>query len=604
MEEELSSVILNSDSIGTLFPTKSGVPTLKIDEIYFHSKYDPIKEARRLMADLKDSEIEKVYIFFGAGLGYLVRDVLENKKGIAVWMEYYPSILKRALALYDYSRYFKEDRFKILFSPFTEETLFQNFKGLASHPVTFISHRGSFLWRESEYSKLKFICEKFFKKKDVNIATLTKFEKLWTRNIIQNIPELISMKPVSELFGKAKGLPFVVCGAGPSLFYDLQWITKYRECFILVCVDTSLHILSQNGIEPDIIYSVDPQALNSYYLQGYEGNGVLVFDPTSTYHTLRLSEKLKKAFFSSSPFPLINILKKHSKTEIGDIKFGGSVSTNAVDFAELMGAEKVYFVGQDLAFTEGYAHCRGAVLEERLNFKETRYFRREKHNFKQLTALPKMYTKGYDGKIHQTNEKMLIFKKWFSDSHNNKWINLTFTGAEIEGIPQATFANSFENTPNETKKEIQNAREFIKQFANKPTQEYIHLPNLTEEMYGTIEELSSFEKVLLEGLEISQKIYTVILQNREENRDFKNLLIKMDKIDTEVSARENLSLMISSSLQRVILSITEGYDTNLTVEEKANKRLGIAKKSVLLYNGLLESTRLNRKLLKKAYYRI
>ena len=124
---------------------------------------------------------------------------------------------------------------------------------------------------------------------------------------------------------------------------------------------------------------------------------------------------IKSGFFTSSPFPLLQIYTKHLSVEPGEIPFGGSVSTNAVSLAELMGASNVYFVGQDLAFTGGFAHCKGAILEERLNFKESRYFKREKHNYNQLSALPKLISVGYDGEKYHSNEKMQIFQKWFGD---------------------------------------------------------------------------------------------------------------------------------------------------------------------------------------------
>ena len=167
---------------------------------------------------------------------------------------------------------------------------------------------------------------------------------------------------MSRLFGIAKDLPIVVSGAGPSLYESLGDIKKYRDRFILITVDTALQVLAKAGIEPDLIFSVDPQAINSSYLEGYHGSGNIVFDPTSSYHTLRLSEKFRTGFFTSSPFPLLQIYAKHLNIEAGDIPFGGSVSTNAVSLAELMGAANVYFVGQDLAFTNGYAHCRGAIF--------------------------------------------------------------------------------------------------------------------------------------------------------------------------------------------------------------------------------------------------
>ncbi|EMO25759.1 hypothetical protein LEP1GSC170_4776 [Leptospira interrogans serovar Bataviae str. HAI135] len=37
-------------------------------------------------------------------------------------------------------------------------------------------------------------------------------------------------------------------------------------------MDTALMVLWNFGIDPDLVFSVDPQALNTKYLEGYNGN--------------------------------------------------------------------------------------------------------------------------------------------------------------------------------------------------------------------------------------------------------------------------------------------------------------------------------------------
>lgn len=54
----------------------------------------------------------------------------------------------------------------------------------------------------------------------------------------------------------------------------------------------------------------------------------------------------------------------------------------------------------------------------------------------------------------------------------------------------------------------------------------------------------------------------------------------------------------------MILTITEGYDEHLSLEEKENPRLGVAKKSLLLYEGLFESVRSTKRMLTKSLYRL
>lgn len=605
LQSELSERIQDSTPIGNLEKTKSGQENLLVDGIYFHSKHDPFVEAKRLLDGLKKSYEKKVYIFFGAGLGYVIVEALKLPNVQIIWMECYLGILKQALGNYDYSHYLESGQLKILAKPFTEDSLFSTFKGISVLPVTFIPHRPSVSWRETDYTECKYICEKFFQKKDVNIATLSRFEKIWTRNLIQNFPDIHHLTPVSRLFGIAKDLPIVVSGAGPSLYESLGDIEKYRDRFILITVDTALQVLAKAGIEPDLIFSVDPQAINSSYLEGYHGSGNIVFDPTSSYHTLRLSNKFRTGFFTSSPFPLLQLYTKHLNIEAGDIPFGGSVSTNAVSLAELMGAANVYFVGQDLAFTNGYAHCRGAILEERLNFKESRYFKREKHNYNQLNALPKLKSFGYAGEEYHTNEKMQIFNKWFSDrAAGRNWINLSTKGTKITDVPKKTFFECFDKISLEKITSIQSIREAIRHLTLQPASKNFDMETFikeTEEMYSA---LTQFTSTLKKGKDIAEKIYSLLLKKGNTSKEINHLLTQMNLIDEEVSSKKSLNEVIGMSVQRTILTITEGYETNLSLEEKKNPHLGVAKKSILLYTGLFDGATLIQKLLRKVIMRM
>lgn len=603
LNKELSSQIQIASSPGNILPSKVGSPILQINDIFFHSIHDPNKESRRLIEGLKPGNENKLYIFFGAGLGYSVRIALESENITIVWMECDAGILKSALSLFDYSDQLISGRLRIILSPFTEDNLFTAFKGLGNHVTSYIPHRPSLTWKEDLYTDCKFVCDKFFRKKDVNIATLSKFETIWTRNLLLNIPELLQMKPVSLLFGIASGIPVIVCGAGPSLEKDLPKLYEYRNRYILICVDTALNILVTHNIEPDLIYSVDPQSINKSYLEGYDGKGILVFDPTSCYNSLRLPGNFTKGFFTSSPFPLLKLLTNYSTVDVGDIPFGGSVSTNAVSLADLMEASIVLFVGQDLAFTNGFAHCRGAVLEERLNQKESRKFRREIHNFRQLNALPKLKVKGIHGEFHYTNEKMQIFRKWFSDrAKDKKWLNLTRDGSYIENIKTSTIDDYFNSVEIDLYR-VEIARKSIQSIASDPTI-YINKLEFIENSKKIISDLGLYENIISKGLKLSNKIYHYIEKGKNNSQEFNSLLKEMEKIDEQVSSKKGISEIIGLGVQRVILMITEGYDMNLSISEKKNSSLGVARKSILLYQGLYDATKLIIKTLKKSIIRV
>ncbi|HMZ60780.1 MAG TPA: hypothetical protein PL048_18535, partial [Leptospiraceae bacterium] len=91
----------------------------------------------------------------------------------------------------------------------------------------------------------------------------------------------------------------------------------------------------------------------------------------------------------------------------------------------------------------------------------------------------------------------------------------------------------------------------------------------------------------------------MILNGKNGSQDFFSLISQMEKIDEKVSSKKGLNDYIGLGVQRVILMITEGFDSELTLEEKKNEKLGIAKKSILLYKGLHETSYIIRRMIKK-----
>jgi hypothetical protein len=600
--------------------SKSNHPILRIDNHYLHSKQDPIREVKRLVDELPFDQSERVYLFLGAGLGYIIHSALEKDKLISgVWLEYSPTVLKKALETIDFSDLLKSNRLKILLAPIQEEDLYNAFRGKSTVPVTFVPHRGSLQWQEKHYNRLRLIAEGFFHKKDVNLATLVRFEKIWTKNMIQNLTETLRFHPVSSLFEIAHAIPILVVGAGPSLSDSLTDIKKYKNHFLILAVDTAVHILTRDGIEPDLIYTVDPQALNSAYLEGYEGDAGLILDPTSTYLTPRL-EKLTgqlKGFFTTSPFPLTELLQKISSQPIGSIPFGGSVSTNAYSLAKLMGGDPIYLVGQDLGFTHGHAHAKGAILEERLNWKESRRFRRELHNHRQLTALPKHFEEsiGNSSERLQTNEKLIIFRNWFQENAKDA-INLSQFGLKIHNLKESDFAIEFDSKNSgesvkliESKKsdqrelQVASVRSKIKNILQEKAN-WSTIQLLRNEIEKIQSEILEYISPVKEGLRLSEEIYSLILKGKDDPRVLQSKIQKMNEVDEYVSSRKNLGNILSTSMQRVIFSVTEGFESELSIAEKENPRIGIAKKSVLLYQGLYDQSMSLKKQLSLALFRI
>ncbi len=202
-------------------------------------------------------------------------------------------------------------------------------------------------------------------------------------------------------------------------------------------MDTSLKILEYYGIEPHFCITVDPQLINARYFEGvHSDRTVLIADPMVHPSTF-LFYRGRKAI-TGVAFEMMKWIEQ-TIGSYGNLRYGGSVSTNAYDFAKRLGAHPIIMVGQDLAFTNGMAHVKGAYLDEHIFFRNYRTYTVEMFNRFQLTALPKIFVKGIkSGQVH-TNQKMMIFISWFSRLNDPSLINATYDGAYIENVVHKTF---------------------------------------------------------------------------------------------------------------------------------------------------------------------
>lgn len=546
---------------------------------YLHSRHDPIKESERQLAEFQAESPEQLVLFFGAGLGYLIHGFMERYANPVVWLEPFGEIAARALEITDLREAIRAGRLTLLTGVPDEELLRSIFAGRGNREILFLSHRASYA-ADPAYTELQQRVENFLNKKDVNLATLSRFDRSWARNLVANFLHLKEGRPVRRLFDLTPGQTALVCGAGPSLTNDINDLRKIRERCVLIAVDTALHILLKAGIDPDIVVTVDPQPVNRYYLEGCENSRALfVVDPTTSYLSLRLIPP-ERLFYTWSPFPLAKLFYDHLQEEPGEIAFGGSVSTNAYDLALKLGCRRVLLAGQDLSFTGGLAHAKGAVLEERLNYKESRCFRREMHNYRQLSALP---VRILPGNV-RANDKLVIFHGWFerrfaadlADRPELEILNLASAGAEFRSVRRSSFADLKFSEQDRLPK-------LTHRIANDPLE--FDTLTFTARLRSLAGEFQEFAVLLEPGIRDSKLLYDRARKGHRD-RTYESLLKKMEGLDEKIRKQSEMMDLAGSAMQKVIFQITENYRNDLSEEEAADPHVASAKQSMLLYEGL------------------
>ncbi len=576
------NLILNSDlsCINPISYKNFIVPEIRYDgkNILLHSKFDPYKESERFLAEV-DFQNYELIIVFGFAYAYHLEIIAGKirKDTVILIIEKNPAIIHSAFTNRDLTELLSNENILLMIDP-SEDNIADLLKGRSSARTSFITQRASYQLYPDYYSNLSNIVKSYLSLKDVNIATLTKFEKIWTSNIARTVNIFVSNPGSNSFYGKLN-FPAIVIGAGPSLNNSIDFIKNNSSKAILIAVDTAYNILTANGIEPHFCVCADPQIINARYFENMnKTNTILISDPTVHPAVYRFYKG--QIAVCGMTFEMMKWIEDITGDK-GEINHGGSVSTNAYDFAKRIGANKVYLVGQDLSFTNGLAHAKGSYIDEQMFLSINRFSNQETFNRRQLTYLPKILIKGIRSAVVHTNQKMMIFLSWFQKRNDPDLINLTVDGAFINGLTHLKINDI--KLP-EISTDIRNV---ITSIYNESV-EKINLPetisSLINKIFEYTTELNEMIPLLKKSKTYSSELRKLIEVNSSDSNKINYLLKKLDDTDIFIDQKKNSKDIIGLTVQKVIHTIIEGQ----SIFEDNNSRLSIAKRSEYLYNGLYD----------------
>ena len=602
---QLVSILKNSKQIDTkkykLIPTKNNSFTLQVKikgKYYFlHSKYDPESESMTLIERLIKDDYDIIFCG-GFGLGFFIKALYgmkNNNFSKLIIIEKDPNILKIALGVFDFSDILKDNRVEILFEeddnvPGLNEILMES---VTKKAYTFIPQVYTKIYPDF-YLNLKNLIDSYLSRKNINIATLTRFQKLWSRNIIKNHKLFLTNRGIEHFFGKYKGKPCMVISAGPSLNDYIDDIKKHQNKFIIIAVDSIFQTLIRRGIHPDFIITVDPQYINYKYFEYNKYYNPILVSELSTFPLILRSYKGKIIFFQSV-FPLAKWIEKFTEPK-GEIDMGGSVSTTAFDFAYKLGCGPVILFGQDLSFTGGRTHTKGSYVEKYWALRNNRFNTSLIGNYKYIHNNLFIKIKSSDNKLINTDRRLMIFLVWFQNKIKNikdnlKVYNTSLHGAFIENTAIKCFKDIIAE---HNFKDISPIKKEINSFNTKA--EGIDYNNFLEEVKKIKLDLNKLRSIADDSQGLSENLYSRIDKKRKS--DIKSIIKKLDKNDKKIKEVTEVSGFLGMTIQDKIYTILEDYETHLTEKEKKNNDLKIARRNIILYSGISESIELFKTMFK------
>jgi len=414
-------------------PTKSGVPTALIGGRYLHSPRDPVREASQAVETLARRDPPCVVIL-GFGLGYQAEALLAATQTTHV------VVFEPDRALTEELRPAR-DVDDLVASPRLTwcDTVGALGDALVTHAAAgfeIVSLQARRLADPELFADADTALSAFRSRIEVNSNTLSRFGRLWIRNLCSNVDALSAGIPIDRFRGLLSGLPGLLLAAGPGLEQVLHILPALAQRTVVVAVDTAVSVCQAHGVQPDIAVVVDPQYWNARHLDRVEPSTTLLVAESSTHPSVFAHFRSPPAFCGSL-FPL-GLEMERALGPMGSLGTGGSVSTTAWDLLRFGGCESIYVAGLDLGFPNGRTHFRGSFFELLAVALGQRLSPAEKTLYRYVRSAAPHLVDSNDGSTVLTDRRMEIYRNWFAKQVSEGGSPSTYTlstgGVRIDGI--------------------------------------------------------------------------------------------------------------------------------------------------------------------------
>lgn len=178
------------------------------------------------------------------------------------------------------------------------------------------------------------------------------------RNIVNRVNKypFLLMKKAKGNFSFFNGKPVLFVGAGPSLDDNMQWIKKNQNKFFIFSMGASYQRLLNNGIEPDVLATLDSSETILLEKQFQDEavkklKNTLIFASTNTSQKILNKLKKENTFLYEVMIPFKKEGQYYGGYSIGEVLFKLVLDLNV---------KELYLVGTDLALNQdtGFSHIK------------------------------------------------------------------------------------------------------------------------------------------------------------------------------------------------------------------------------------------------------
>lgn len=393
--------------------SRKGQFTLKYNNKYIHSKYDPIKEGIKFAEGNLEELKENVVVLYGIGLGYHIKEIsnrLSDSSTLYVF-DYNEELIK-------YCKKVNSSIFNlknVVIVGRSDKKFYEKLANALNQSKNLLVHKPSLETIQDENELLYNLINDFNIMKqynEINTDIIKESEENYMCNMEKNY------KHIDCLIKRMANLEktFVITAAGPSLDDDLEMLKNNREKFIIISVGSALRSLLKREIYPDAVVIIDTKPIVQKQFDNlYVKQIPLCFSASAS----------KWAVDSYSGPKYIFNMDDMNK----EIKTRGTVAVAAMDIAIKCNAKKIILLGQDLAFLNKKSHTN--------SFEETYGFNDDYTEVLRMKKIKSVY-----GEMLNTTQGYITFKNKIEslirENPKIEFINCS-KGALIEGTHHMNF---------------------------------------------------------------------------------------------------------------------------------------------------------------------
>jgi len=350
--EDSDEVFFKSSRDGSLIPV---MKTSKGDRP-IHSSINPVKEGEKLSSQYLNCG---TLLAFGLGGGYHLLPLLSSHSLTnLIVIETDASIIRTILSSLDLTALFLDKRVSLWISDVPEDFksyLLSKYIPVLHGDLQSISLRSRVDCSPDFFLNLTPVIKESISMITDDYTVQTHFGKKWFINTLANLKSseetVLALKPVHKV---------QITAAGPGLEKQMNHLISNRNGSTLIATDTSLPVLLENNVIPDMVISIDCQHISyHHFMAGYPHDVPLILDLASPPFMTRIA---RKVFFFTSDHPFSNYVSSHFRNFPRIDTSGGNVTHAAVSLAESLGARVIDLYGADFSYPFGKPYARGSYI--------------------------------------------------------------------------------------------------------------------------------------------------------------------------------------------------------------------------------------------------